>query len=164
MPTRTVSELQEALHHIGYELWMTAEASMRIRSAQRDDDVIGINAYLESMLLHARALSDFFVDTKRGFPSDVRRTDFGDTDWQPGPAEPVARIKANSPVIDKRLAHLTWERVNGDPHGWRFTDAAADLVAVADEWSAYLLIVNPDLYSVFRQYVVRAHQTLTTWP
>ena len=160
VPAHTDPELHEALGHIGYELWMMAAASNRIRSSKQAGDGVGANAYLESMLLHARALADFFVHTKRGFPSDIRRTDFTDTDWEPAPAELVARIKVNSPVIDKHLAHLTWERVDDDPQEWHYPDVAADLVAVADKWSAHLCATNPDLYPMFRPLVFRALQVL----
>ena len=115
MTDRSAADLRDAMEHLGYELWMLAETSRRIGAAKRDADTVATNAYLESMLFHARALSDFFV-LERGFRSDIRRTDFGSADWQPGPAEAVARIRANAPVIDKRLAHLTWERVVGAPH------------------------------------------------
>src|SRR5664279_1162860 len=122
MTRRATVDLQEAMKHLGYELWMLAETSRRIRVAQRDADAVATNAYLESMLFHARALSDFFVHKKSGFPSDIRRTDFGSVDWQPGPADAVARIRSNTPVIDKHLAHLTWERVSGAPHEWRYAE------------------------------------------
>lgn len=101
MTRRATVDLQEAMKHLGYELWMLAETPRRIRAAQRDAAAVATSAYLESMLFHARALSDFFVHTKRGFASDIRRTDFGNVDWQPGPADAVARIRSNAPVIDK---------------------------------------------------------------
>jgi len=164
MTDRAVADLRDAMEHLGYELWMLAETSRRIRAAQRDADTVATNAYLESMLFHVRALSDFFVLTKRGFPSDIRRTDFGSADWQPGPADAVARIRANAPVIDKRLAHLTWERVVGAPHEWRYTEVAADLVAVAEEWSVHLAAQVPTTYPSFRGYLVQAQQALSAGP
>jgi hypothetical protein len=81
MTRRATVDLQEAMNHLGYELWMLAETSRRIPAAKRDADVVATNAYLESMLFHARALSDFFVHMKKGFPSDIRRTEFGSVDW-----------------------------------------------------------------------------------
>jgi len=164
MTRRATAELQEAMKHLGYELWMLAETSRRIRAAQRDADAVATNAYLESMLFHARALSDFFVHTKRGFPSDIRRTDFGSVDWQPGPADAVARIESNAPVIDKNLAHLTWERVSGEPHEWRYAEVAADLVAVADDWSEHPATQVPALYPTFREYLVQAREALSAGP
>ena len=140
---------------------MLAEASQRIRTAQRDADVVATNAYLESMLFHARALSDFFVHTKSGFPSDIRRTDFAGVDWQPGPADAVARIRSRAPLIDKRLAHLTWERVSSRPHEWRYAEVAADLVAVAEGWADHLATQAPALYPTFREYLVKARGTLS---
>src|SRR5664280_3035604 len=69
MTDRAVADLRDAMEHLVYELWMLAETSRRIRAAQRDADTVATNAYLESMLFHVRALSDFFVLTKRGFSS-----------------------------------------------------------------------------------------------
>jgi hypothetical protein len=77
MTRRATVDLQEAMKHLGYELWMLAETPRRIRAAQRDAAAVATSACLESMLFHARALSDFFVHTKGGFASDIRRTDFG---------------------------------------------------------------------------------------
>jgi len=68
MTRRATVNLEEAMKHLGYELWMLAETSRRIRAAQRDADAVATNAYLESMLFHARALSDFFVHTKGASP------------------------------------------------------------------------------------------------
>ena len=163
MTDRSAADLRDAMEHLGYELWMLAETSRRIGAAKRDADTVATNAYLESMLFHARALSDFFV-LERGFRSDIRRTDFGSADWQPGPAEAVARIRANAPVIDKRLAHLTWERVVGAPHEWRYTEVAADLVAVAEEWSVHLAAQLPDIHPSFRRYLVQSQQALSAGP
>jgi len=164
MTRRATLDLQEAMNHLGYELWMLAETSWRIPAAKRDGDVVATNAYLESMLFHARALSDFFVHKKKGFPSDIRRTDFGSVDWQPGPADAVARIESNAPVIDKNLAHLTWERVSGEPHEWRYAEVAADLVAVADDWSEHLATQVPALYPTFRKYLDEARKALSAGP
>ena len=152
------------MNHLGYELWMLAETSRRIPAAQRDADVVATNAYLESMLFHARALSGFFVGTKGGYPSDIRRTDFGSVDWQPGPADAVARVQSNVPVIDKHLAHLTWERVSGEPPEWRYAEVAADLVAVADDWSEHLAIQVPALYPTFMEHLVQARRALSAGP
>ena len=164
MTRRATVDLQEAMNHLGYELWMLSETSRRIPAAKRDADVVATNAYLESMLFHARALSDFFVHKKKGFPSDIRRTEFGSVDWQPGPADAVARIESNSPVIDKHLAHLTWERVSGEPHEWRYAEVAADLVAVADDWSEHLATQVPALYPTFMEHLVKARTALSAGP
>jgi hypothetical protein len=157
-------DLQEAMEHLGYELWMLAETSGRIPAAKRDADVVANNAYLESMLFHARSLADFFVHNKKGFPSDIRRTEFGSVDWQPGPADAVARIESNSPVIDKHLAHLTWERVSNEPPEWRYAEVAADLVAVAGDWSEHLATQVPALYPIFMEHLVKARRALSAGP
>lgn len=161
MTHRAPGDLQEAMEHLGYELWMLAEMPRRIREAQREDDVVANNAYLESMLFHARALSDFFVPMKKGRSSDIRHTDFGTVDWQPGPADAVTRIRSHMPVINKRLAHLTWERVSGEPPEWRYAEVAADLVAVADDWSEHLATQVPALYPTFMEHLVKARRALS---
>ena len=67
-------------------------------------------------------------------------------------------------MIDKRLAHLTWERVSGEPHEWRYAEVAADLVAVADDWSEHPATQVPALYPTFREYLVQAREALSAGP
>lgn len=164
MTRHAAADLQKAMEHIGYELWMLAETSGRIPAAQRADDVVANNAYLESMLFHARALTDFFDPKEGGRTSDIRHTDFGSVPWRPGPADAVARIQGHTPLINKRLAHLTWERVSDEPHEWRYAEVAADLVAVAGDWSEHLATHDPALYPTFMEHLVKARRALATGP
>lgn len=144
----------EALRHVGYELWMMAEASSRIRSGRLAKDGVAANAFLESMLLHARATTDFFVMT-RGYQSDIRRTDFA-PEWNPEPTDAVERIRAHVRLIDKHLAHLTWERLDNASPVWDYYDVADDILAVADRWSVHLCSRDPGLHATFRPLVVLA--------
>ena len=81
----TSDELVEALQHLGYEVWMAATAAERLAqlvdASDVSEDGVAANAFLESMLLHARSLTDFFVRTSR-YASDIRRTDFA-PEWKP---------------------------------------------------------------------------------
>jgi hypothetical protein len=78
----TDHDLAEALRIVFYELWMMAETSSRIRSGRLAKDGVSANAFLESMLLHARAATDFFImDLRRS--SDIQRTEFA-PEWIPG--------------------------------------------------------------------------------
>lgn len=158
MPDHSDDDLASALGHVAYELWMMAEAASRIRSGALNADPVAANAYLESMLLHARATADFFV-LSRGYPSDIRRTDFTE-DWEPAPTEAADRIRASAKLMDKHLAHLTWERLGDATPSWDFSNIADDVLAVADQWSINLSISNPVLYSAFRPQLYWAMNVL----
>jgi hypothetical protein len=154
----TDDDRAEALKNVYYELWMMAEASSRIRSGGLAGDDVAANAFLEAMLLHARATTDFFVMT-RGYQSDIRRTDFA-PEWNPEPIGAVARIRAYVGLIDKHLAHLTWERLDSASPAWDYYNIADDILAVADRWSVHLRSSDPGLDAIFRPLVVSAQNAL----
>ena len=158
MQDHTEHDRAEALRNVGYELWMMAEASSRIRSGRLAKDDVAANAFLESMLLHARSAADFFVMT-RGYPTDIRRTDFA-PERNPQPTDAVKRIRAHVRLMDKHLAHLTWERLDNASPAWDYNDIADDILAVADRWSVHLRSSDPGLDATFRPFVVSAQNAL----
>ena len=158
MQDHTEHDRAEALRNVGYELWMMAEASSRIRSGRLAKDDVAANAFLESMLLHARSAADFFVMT-RGYPTDIRRTDFA-PERNPEPTDAVERIRVHVKLIDKHLAHLTWERLDNASPAWDYNDIADDILAVADRWSVHLRSSDPGLDATFRPFVVSAQNAL----
>jgi hypothetical protein len=151
----TNAELDEAIRHVGYELWMMASAAGRFRSGHGDG--VTQNAYQESMLLHARALADFLV-LERGYDTDIRRTDFA-PQWQPQPEDAADRVRTHARRLDKYLAHLTWERTDPESAVWDY-DIAADLLSIADRWGQHLRDSRPDLYDPFLAHIVWARNAL----
>lgn len=61
---RSRADRIEGLRHVSYEAWMAGEAYRCLREMSNDDDssatVVQWNATIESGLLHARSLLDFF--------------------------------------------------------------------------------------------------------
>jgi hypothetical protein len=157
---RNDGERIRALQVVGYELRMMAHASDRLRQAQlADDDGMTQNAYLESALLHARALTAFLL--RRSKPgSDIRRTDFA-PEWTPTPPEAVKRLNDHYLLLHKYLAHLTWERVSKDAPVWDYPNIATDVIDVADAWSAHLESADRPMWEVLRPHVLLARRTLT---
>ena len=152
----------EALRNVFYELWMMAEASSRIRSGRLAKDDVAANAFLESMLLHARATTDFFIMDRR-YPSDIQRTEFA-PEWIPEPTDAVKRIRAHVKLINKHLAHLTWERLDNESPPWDYNDIADDILAVAVRWSVHLRSSEPSLDAIFHPLVVSAQNALNYTP
>lgn len=149
--TRTHAELIDGFTHIDYELSMTAETSVRLlttpASAARD-------AFLESMLLHIRTLTDFFVYTNpRPWPTDMLRTEFA-PEWTP-PEPEASRLLDKRDTIHKHLAHLTWDRVDDGKQDY-FLAATDDVIRIADAWGQHLAVHAPALHPVYRKSVLKA--------
>lgn len=149
--TRTHADLVEGLEHVGYELTMTAETSALLRWAP---DGVVHDALLESMLLHVRSLTDFFVYTSpRPKPTDILRTDFA-PEWTP-PQPEATRALAGRDALHKHLAHLTWERVDDGKQSYALA-AAQDIIVIADAWSRHLAVHAPALQPVLQKSVLDA--------
>lgn len=109
--------LQKASGHVLYELWMLNEAGSRI--ATGNNDQVAHNAYLESMLTHARSLVDFFYrpakKKNRRNDDDIKVEHFftRKKDWlQIRPLKPfVLRRDQLWRPVGKYVAHLTYRRL-----------------------------------------------------
>jgi len=119
------------------------------------------NAYLESLLLHARALHEFLLgrlDKARG--TDIVRTDFG-PDWDPLAAGEDPRVRSAAeylaaavPDMNWHLAHLTWTRVDvGPPVVWTPAEVAHAAAVLLGGWAQHVdrAAVNPLLFDTFAQ-------------
>src|SRR5437764_14269800 len=92
---------------VEYESTQMVESALRLPTA--DEDAVAKNAYLESCLLHARALIEFLLGNGRA--TDIRAEHLA-PGWELGESA-CGRFKARKDAIDKHLAHLTWTRVTG---------------------------------------------------
>lgn len=139
----------EGLVHVGYELERCCEASTFLRRGNYSPPDLR-NMLLESQLLHARSVRDFLVGAKP-YPDDIHRTNFA-PDWKPGPLPSVYRLSktADQKLINKHLAHISWERVGYDQQGWLYSLIAFDLLAVAYAWSEHLRRHDPDLDRIWQ--------------
>jgi hypothetical protein len=154
MQDRSRDDLNQALIHLGYELETCIETACALRAYQADgaidahapavlDPGLIRNALVEAHLLHARALIEFFIETKSPQPGDILRTQFA-TEWSPQPAEAVRRLATFKRTINKHLAHLTWDRVDDvEPlPSEKYGAIARDIVAVARAWADH--VASPD--------------------
>jgi len=155
--TKTRCELIDGLKHVGYEVSMTAEAAARLR--RHVSDGVVRNALLESMLLHIRSLTDFFVRTNtHQKTTDILRTHSA-PEWTPVPAPEAARALAGYDTLNKHLSHLTWERVKNGKQDYALA-AAEDIIRIADGWSQHLDAHDPTLHGEFQPFVFNARAVI----
>ncbi|HZM79646.1 MAG TPA: hypothetical protein VFC19_28270 [Candidatus Limnocylindrales bacterium] len=153
---KTQTELIDGLRHVGYEVTMTAESAARLGRHVTDEFVR--NALLESMLLHIRSLTDFFVYTNpRPRPTDMLRIHFA-PEWT-APKPEATRVLAGRNALHKHLAHLTWERVDQGKQGYPLA-AAQDIIRIADAWSRHLGAHDAALHAEFRPFALNARAVI----
>jgi hypothetical protein len=87
----------------------------RVGTGISTEEVRDASAFVESFLLHARVLRDFFC-RERLKPDDVIASDFV-AEWARPPASDYSYITAQKDRLDKALAHLTTTRVRYDSEG-----------------------------------------------
>jgi len=121
--------------HFYYEVSMLIFAVHRLfeitHSGRRDQS--SINMALETLLLHARNLREFFYAKPRR-RDDARPEDFvGDIDkWKRERPEETDLIKEVRERANKELAHLTYKRHYGIPpkKQWNYGAAQTDFLKV----------------------------------
>lgn len=122
-PQRSPDDLRKMLSHLDYELGMLGWSANKVRPLRDDmeaEEKIAVVGALESFLIHARNLYDFFYEDKKKQDSDVLAADFfEDTGtWKTNRPNRTDLPKVDSRpmigAINKYLAHITWDRVDGD--------------------------------------------------
>jgi hypothetical protein len=100
------------LEHIGYEWWMFRADFERL-SVSDGKDRIASNAYVESLAVHGRALIHFFYELKNSktHDDDSLASDYGLPRPSVAPDTVIAKWKR---ATDKRIAHITKQRLNDD--------------------------------------------------
>ena len=152
---RTAAELQQAVRFILYELWMFRSCSPFLYP----DTQIVENLRIEGLVLHARALRDFFYVRPLGprHPNDVVATDFfpnGDQEWSFSQRDYPAYIAANPERMNRALAHISYDRI-----GWVATGEGWDHQKLFDElgemWFKFLHLLeqhNPQALAWFKSH------------
>lgn len=120
-------DIAAAAHHVAYELEVLVTSALAVKAATVEDAGWPIdpemtaasyaenNGLLEACLLHTRNLTDFLILTGRA--GDVRRTDFV-ANWAPPKSEHTRYLRSIRPLLDKHLAHITWDRVLNPTKPW----------------------------------------------
>ena len=111
-PKRSDEELKSAAVHLHYEISMLFEAVKLAGTAPQPSSLW--NAVLESALVHARVLFDFFdpnPGTRKNL-DDVIAADFFSGGWQgPNWETKVSDLRSR---INKKVAHLSYSRVENE--------------------------------------------------
>lgn len=141
---RTDDQIRKAMEHIDYEYWMLHEAFRRMGeirfvkgaegSAPRPQDLGLHNALLESLLLHARNLNEFFSRT--GKPDDILFVHILDVRELDRPLDPAIITRMN-----KFLTHVTYERLQVENRGWKLREMVA---AIDDTMREFVQAVDSD--------------------
>jgi hypothetical protein len=104
------------LHHVVYEIQMLWQAAVELPETQ--PKTFWRNACLESLVIHARGLLEFYSTKRKTGPESMRATDFI---LKFAPIE-----KHNEHVrMHREVGHLTYERKQrGEQRGWNAAMAA----------------------------------------
>jgi len=116
MATQFAADVLEsfAREHVAYEVSMLTETTRLLRDARRGQRPVLSSpmeiAYLESFLVHARLLDEFFgVDKRRVFAADARASDYLDRSWKP--VHPVLDTDQRR-AVNAQVVHLSVRRTN----------------------------------------------------
>lgn len=121
-------EKQGALDHVLYEIEQLGWA-WRIRTIPLGP-LLG-NMYLESVLVHARTVADFFGKSNR-CKDDILATDFGFS------ARKVLNQETDE-RINKELAHLTYSRCTRADRSWNLEELLRPMLMISAQFIQHLL-------------------------
>ena len=130
-------ELAKASEHLHYEIGMLTDTAVCLNKGIPELETISAsgrahaeiikNALLESFVLHARALADFFYnDSPR--PDDVVAADYV-SDWAKRRATESPLLQGLRSRAGKEIAHLTFGRllVKDVAKDWSFADITKEM-------------------------------------
>ncbi|MGD1047303.1 MAG: hypothetical protein ABR899_00960 [Candidatus Krumholzibacteriaceae bacterium] len=99
-----IRALRSGAGSVFYE-WKTAQDSAKLtKEAKMRQDQAALNAALESLLLHARSIREFFRSS--GYPTDILARDFLGSPVRVR----MPYIRRNKARLDRRIVHLTYSR------------------------------------------------------
>jgi len=131
---RSPEELRKASDHLHYEVWMLKCMAIGINSGLAGNSVIN-NAFIESFVIHARVLLDFFYPFKHR-QDDVIAIDFFDRPktWEEARPEKTDILKKIHKRVGKEAAHLTYSRlkVSDEQKNWDHENIAHDIGVLVD--------------------------------
>ncbi len=114
-PNRSSADLEAAAFQVTREWTTLAEQAALLEkvTGHREPQE---QAILESCFLHLRCLINFLSGNYQGVRSgkDIQPIDFLGREWWLDDDELDCRLRGRLAVINKELAHLSWERINND--------------------------------------------------
>ena len=117
--------LAEALDHVLYEMEMLHALPALLEASDRD---VRQNAYLESFIVHARCLDEFFAKASQGQTGrNMRASDFAPF------LKPVSLPDSLIDRMNREITHLGWTRKKPGTVGdcWKCSDVIAQLMKPA---------------------------------
>src|SRR5947207_3316592 len=129
----------KAAQHVAYELEVMVATAIAVESPSPDAIANALAAgavvaplaenhgVLEACLLHARNLIDFLLGQK--IATDVHRSDFV-AQWAPQKTDGTRFLRKTRPLLNKHLAHITWDRVLNPPSPWPHLRIAGEIMNV----------------------------------
>jgi len=129
---------QEENGTLGYEIGMFRESSKALLSGIKLADFYH-NLVVESFVIHARVLIDFFYG-KRQHPDDMIAKDFfsEDVDWV-NIRPPLTRVLQEAKTkANKQLAHLSFTRLklkSKNEKGWKIFEIFNDMNKVINSFN-----------------------------
>ena len=131
----TASDLNDAAAEIAAEWRVMAEMAAALASATGTRTLTD-RAVMEALFLHNRCLVNFLCGNWKGVhgTDDIRPKDFLGYDWWPADEAFERGLRGRLSVVNKHIAHLSWERVTDDtPVIWSVT-----LVSHQTHWGMHL--------------------------
>jgi len=132
-------QAQKIARYVQYEVDMCIATAAALNGGRMRGGALE-NALIESFLIHARVLCDFFF-----FPSkrkdDVLAKHFfhSDDQWQPDYKKECPYLEANSDRLNKAVAHLSYARIGYEiDKRWQHNTINGELLAVWDRFKQSL--------------------------
>lgn len=138
---RTREELESVIKDVEYEWWMARESAKRTGA---EGAQVCVNMALESFLIHARAIRDFFK-SKGGQPDDIRAHDF--LCKHMSVHMPLLQNRELGSRIDKRIAHLSYSRSHLE-RNFPVAELLREINAAMMKFEQRLQAVDPDLADI----------------
>jgi len=135
---KNAAKLRKAIDSVLYELWVLRTSGPPVW----EEDLIESNRRVETMVLHARVLRDFFF-VNPNLPvnaTDIVATDFfanAKKDWPHTRGNLSPYLAKNKTRMDRALAHLSYDREKwtGRDKIW---DSAPIFAEIGDKWFEFL--------------------------
>jgi hypothetical protein len=141
--------------HVCYELQTLVELVPLVARYRSKGPAILQNACLESLLIHARNLIEFF-----GGRRNVKYSQASHRDYVSQAMSPSDEAKHSLAVIDQYLAHLDWVRARPDPPPAREISQIVDeLLSLSRSFVGALKAESSPLANNFEPTVKRALET-----
>jgi hypothetical protein len=123
--------------HVAYELGQLLEDARELQASEK-------NSTLESFLMHARNLYDFFFVAPRPKMPDVSVQQFfddGET-WKPDAIRYCPYLTRERERLNRSIHHLSYDRLNFESKKqWEISTIVSDVTAV---WNEFLTRLSPE--------------------